>query len=337
MDELLVICKLVRMAVFGTEEAIPTFVNWPKVFAEAGINGVRAICYEAVKCLPADRQPDFGLMLRWDLSAQGIREGYHHRHEVTQKLRSLLESKGISMLLLKGETLADNYPQPDLRESGDVDFVALSGLDSPSGFAACNAFAESLGLELRYQEKHSSFEYRGVHFENHTLEQTEGYNRAYHRTMSLLRDSLPKSVSRPDGCLELDPVTQAIFVVKHTAQHICYSGGKIALRMLLDLALLLHRHPGILEKWETELRRVGLYRFSRVMLCATDQLLGTGFHKDWGRHMQRRARRFTYMFLTESNLYLRYFAKFGFLPLRPSEILRIWYEKAGTLLHRHKE
>ena len=112
MEELLVICKLVRMAVFGTEEDIPACVNWPKVFAEAGINGVSAICYEAVKRLPTDRQPDFGLMLRWDLSSQGIREGFHHRHNVTRELSVLLAERGVDMLLLKGETLADNYPQP---------------------------------------------------------------------------------------------------------------------------------------------------------------------------------------------------------------------------------
>lgn len=64
MDELLVICQLVRMSVFGTEEDIPIGINWHKVFGDAAINGVSAICYEAVKRLPADRQPDFGLMVR---------------------------------------------------------------------------------------------------------------------------------------------------------------------------------------------------------------------------------------------------------------------------------
>ena len=53
------------MSVFGTEEDIPASVNWPKVFADAGVNGVSAICYEALKRLTADRQPDFGLMLCW--------------------------------------------------------------------------------------------------------------------------------------------------------------------------------------------------------------------------------------------------------------------------------
>lgn len=328
MEELQIICKLVRMALFGTEEAIPTCVNWPKVFADAGVNGVSAICYEAVKRLPAECQPDFNLMLRWDLSVQGIREGFHHRHEVTQEFRGLLESRDIEMLLLKGETLADYYPEPDLRESGDVDFVARTG------FEECNALVESLGIEVKSQEKHTSFVYKGVHFENHTLEPTGGYNRVHHKTMSLIREEISRAVRRTDGCLELGPTTQAVYVVKHTAQHICYSGGKIALKMLLDLALLLRRHPGILEEWEPVLRKVGLYRFSRVMLCATDQLLGTGFQKEWTIHTQRRAKRFTHLFLTESNPYLRYFAKLGFLPLWPSEILRLWFEKAVSLLSR---
>ena len=334
MEELLIISKLVRMSVFGMEEEIPAGVNWPKVFVDAGVNGVSAICYEAVKMLPASLQPDFGLMLRWDVSAQGIREGFRHRHEVTGELHDILAGRGVDMLLLKGETLADNYPQPELRESGDVDFVALAGLDSPAGFAACNALVESLGMKLESQEKHSSFEYRGVHFENHTLKQTEAYNRVHQRTMALLKESLPKVARRSDGCLELDPVTQAVFVVKHTAQHLCYSGGKIALRMLLDLALLLRRHPEVTEEWGPVLEGVGLRRFAEVMLCATEMLLGEGLLPDsagprsgWSRRTRRRARFFIRLFLTESNRPFRYFTKFAFLPLRPMEVLDIWFRK----------
>ena len=350
MEELLIISKLVRISVLGMEEEIPAGVNWPKVFVDAGVNGVSAICYEAVKRLPASVQPDFGLMLRWDVSAQGIKEGFRHRHKVTGELRDILAGRGVDMLLLKGETLANNYPQPELRESGDVDFVALAGLDPQAGFAACNSFVESLGMKLESQEKHSSFEYRGVHFENHTLEHTAGYNRVHHRTMALLKESLPKAVRRSDGCLELDPVTQAVFVVKHAAQHLCYSGGKIALRMLLDLALLLRRHPEVLEEWDSALKSVGLRRFAKVMLCATEMLLGEGLlpgsagHRldpgsgsgfefcpgsrhGWSHRARRRARMFIRLFLTESNRPVRYFAKFAFLPLRPSEVLGICFRK----------
>ncbi|MCQ2185034.1 MAG: nucleotidyltransferase family protein, partial [Bacteroidales bacterium] len=113
------------MAVFGTEEAIPACINWQKVFEDAGVNGVSAICYEAVKKLPKTQQPPFELMLRWDVSALGLQQGFGHRHNVTEKFRELLEQHGLRMLLLKGETLADNYPDPSLRECGDVDFIAL--------------------------------------------------------------------------------------------------------------------------------------------------------------------------------------------------------------------
>ena len=332
MEELLVISKLVRMSVFGTSEDIPAGVDWPKVFADAGVNGVSALCYEAVKTLPQDKQPDFGLMLQWDLSSQGICEGFRHRIAVTRKLGEMLGSNGIVMLLLKGVILAENYPDPELRESGDVDFVALDADDRSSAFDKCNALAGSLGTEITCERKHSSFDYCGVHFENHTLEPMDGYNRVHHNTLALIRESLPNAGMRPDGCLAPDPLTQAVYAVKHTAQHVCYSGGRINLKMLLDLALLLNAHPEVADEWEPVLRRVGLHSFARTMLRATDLLLGTGFSSDRSSRTRRRAERFIRLFLTDSNPVIRYFAKLSYLPLRPSEVLRMWYEKAASTI-----
>lgn len=332
MDELLVLCKLVRMSVFGAKVDIPIGVNWPRVFADAGVNGVSAICYEAVKLLPSDRRPDFDLLLRWDLSAQWIREGFRCRNKRTQELHSLLESAGMEMLLLKGVTFADNYPQPELRECGDVDFVGLPD------FEACNAFLESQGVNLRMSHKrHASFLYRGVFFENHTLDPTGGYDRVHRRTIDLISEALPKAHRRQDACLELDPVTQAVFLLKHIVQHVCYCGGRIALRMILDLALLLRRHPEVQSQWEDVLRKVDLLKFSELMLCASDCLLSTGFRPEWSEREVRRAWRFIRLCLTDSNRAVRYFAKFCFLPLRLREVLRLWVERAGRVFGRSAE
>lgn len=334
MEELLVISKLVRMSVFGKREDIPAGVNWSKVFTDAGVNGVSALCYEAVKTLPEPLQPGFDLMLRWDLSAQGLREGFRFRREAACQLRTHLEDNGLEMLLLKGESLASNYPDPELRESGDVDFVALTRDGRRSAFDECNAIASGLGIDINFesQQKHSSFDYNGVHFENHDLENTKGYNRVHHRTFALLKESLPDAVRRPDGCLELDSVTAAVFVVKHTAQHLCYSGGRIALRMLLDLALLLKANPEVLNEWDPALGKTGLEKFAVVMLCATDLLLGTDFRTDWTEKEKSRAWEFIRLSLTDSPRAKRYFAKFAYLPLRPSEVLSLWLKKAGKMV-----
>lgn len=232
----------------------------------------------------------------------------------------------MEIVILKGETLADNYPEADLRESGDVDFLALPD------FEVCNSLVRSLGIEVTYQGMHSSFEYMGIHFENHSLEHPKGYYRSHHRTLDLLRESLASTVRRDDGCLELDPVMQAVFVVKHISQHLCHSGGRVSLRMLLDLALLLRRHPEIQGQWEPKLRQAGLSRFAADCLSVSDRLLGTRFSADRSPRSLRRSGRFARYFLTDSNPYVRYIVKFGFLPLRPSEKLRFWAEKAVCLV-----
>ena len=135
------------MSVFGSEEDIPTGVNWPKVFRDASVNGVSALCYEAVKRLPIERQPNVDLLLRWQLSARSIREQFRYRHDVTRSLFDILNEKGIGMLLLRGETLACNYPDPELRESGEVDFVALPGN------RASNIILDYLGIKAGSQSK----------------------------------------------------------------------------------------------------------------------------------------------------------------------------------------
>ena len=332
MENLFIICKLVRMSVFGSEEDIPTGINWPKVFRDASVNGVSALCYEAVRRLPAERQSNVDLLLRWELSARSIREQFRNRSHVTQLLCDFLDKKNIVMLLLNGETLACNYPDPELRESGEVDFVALPG------DRASNIILDYLGIKAGSQSKPSSFVYKGVHFECHSTEPGPGFDHMRYRTVSLISGSLSQAVHRTDGRLEPDHVTQAVLAVMNAARQVNRSCERIPLKMLLDLAMLLKRHPDVLKQWEPVLRQAGVYRFSRVMLCATDMLLATdrpsepmhgtdSDHSSWNRRTMRRARKFIRIFMTDNNVNARHLARFAFLPPRIWEWLRIMFER----------
>ena len=103
--------------------------------------------------------------------------------------------------------------------------------------------------------------------------------------------------------------------------------------MLLDLALVLKRHPAVLEAWDPKLGQVGLERFAEVMLCVADTLLETGFRNGWGRKDKRLSNRFIRYFLTDSPRAMRYFVKFGYLPLTVSETVRICIEKIKRLIN----
>ncbi|MCQ2127627.1 MAG: nucleotidyltransferase family protein [Bacteroidaceae bacterium] len=303
------------MSVFGSEEDIPTGINWSEVFRDASVNGVSALCYEAVRRLPAERQPNVDLLLRWQLSARSIREQFRYRHDVTRSLFDILNEKGIRTLLLRGETLACNYPDPELRESSLVGFTALTDTRT------CDSLLWSHGIAVSSQRNLSSFTYKGVRFENYNLD-----------------ESLPLAVRRSDGCLEPDPVTQAVLVVMHIARQVRCSDERIPLKALLDLALLLCHYPDIVESWEPKLREVRLHRFSRVMLCATDMLLATdrpsepmhradSDHSKWNRRTMRRARKFIRIFMTDNNVNARHLARHAFLPPRIWEWLRIMFER----------
>ena len=297
------------MSVFGSEEDIPTGINWSEVFRDASVNGVSALCYEAVRRLPVERQPNVDLLLRWQLSARSIREQFRYRHDVTRSLFDILNEKGIGTLLLRGETLACNYPDPELRESSLVGFTALTGTRT------CDSLLWSHGIAVSSQRNLSSFTYKGVRFENYNLD-----------------ESLPLAVRRSDGCLEPDPVTQAVLVVMHIARQVRCSDERIPLKALLDLALLLCHYPDIVESWEPKLRKVRLHRFSRVMLCAINRLFGSeglpaGISIAWNRRTMRRARKFIRIFMTDNNVNARHLARHAFLPPRIWEWLRIMFER----------
>ena len=321
-DSLAIICTLIRRRVWGSKDPVPEGIDWNAVLLESARNGVSAICCEAASALPSSFGPDFQTLLTWDLSVRVLKDGFRKRHEATQDMRALLESNGMRMLLLKGESFASVYPEPSLRECGDVDFMVFDR------YADFLSLSERLGIKLDdSQGKHSEFEYEGVVFECHTHVPDRKFNLCDYRTRTLVRDSFDKAVLRDDGCWELDPVVQAVFSVKHTAQHICYSGGRAIVRMLLDLALYLQKHKDVPGMWDEALEYTGLAEFAETELCVIRKLFGVDFSrsgKGWSRRTERRAERFIGLFLVDDVcLGYRYFAKFAFLPLSAPEVLRI--------------
>lgn len=271
MDEFHVVCSLVRMSLFGKKEDIPSFIDWVKVFINAGRNEVSGLCFEAAKRLPEESRPAQVLMECWSRHVQMAREDFRHKKAVAGDLRDRLDGKGIAMLLTGGFALADNYPDPELREDGKVKFVARTD------FEGCNALVEDLGVRVNVKKTHASFLYDGVSFESFRM---EPFSRQ-------IRDT----IWRNDGFLEPDPAAQAVLIVDNAAKCSGVFSRKVPLRLLIDLALLLRRYPSVPDEWESGLQQAGLLHFGETMLCACDILLGTGFRRDWGWMTRLRAGR----------------------------------------------
>ncbi|MCQ2068687.1 MAG: nucleotidyltransferase family protein [Bacteroidaceae bacterium] len=319
-----IVTSLTASELFGAELSLTSQPDWKKVLECAHEQGVVAICYEAVKRLPTELQPDFEVMLRWDVSAEEVKSSFEGRRKVKEHLRDLFSSIGERMLLLKGETLAGHYPHPEMRECGDIDIML------PEGYEKGNSLIESRGIEVNYSNsKHSVFIYEGEEVELHDPIPHPSYNRNDYLTECLVAESLDDAVLRPDGCWELPPVVMAVHAMNHIALHL-YMGEKVPLKMLADIALLLKAHPEVQKEWRPALDRTGLTKFSRTVLGAMDALFSTTFSGSTGND------RFIKLYVRQEGTKLsRILAKYRYLPRRPQEAFREMVAKLTRVI-RHR-
>ena len=319
-----IVTALTASELFGAELSLTSQPDWEKVLECAHDQGVVAICYEAVKRLPAELQPDFAMTLRWDVSAEEVKSSFESRRKVKEHLRDLFSSIGERMLLLKGETLACHYPHPEMRECGDIDIMPLGS------YERLNAFIESQGIEVDYSNsKHSVFFYEGEEVELHDPVPHTSYNRNDYLTECLVADSLKEAVLRPDGCWELPPVVMSVHAVNHIALHL-YMGEKVPLKMLADIVLLLKAHPEVLQQWGPALDRTGLAKFSQTVLRAMDTLFATAFSDGTG------CDKFIKLYVRQEGTRLsQILGKYRYIPRRPRETVREIVSKFTRVI-RHR-
>ena len=164
-------------------------------------------------------------------------------------LVSLLRQNGIEPVLLKGQGIAVNYPEPMLRECGDVDLYV-----GPENF--CKACGLILGLEsakvvehAAESELHLSVQYKKVLVEIHqtsALLKDKKQNEYY---QSIAGKGLSENLSPViiDGAEVNTPADNfnAFYLFLHFLHH-AIEGG-IGLRQICDWALFLHSRAGRLD------------------------------------------------------------------------------------------
>lgn len=67
--------------------------------------------------------PSETLYLQWMGIAAKIQQQEEKHREVIGRVSELLEANGIEAIFMKGLVCASRYPQPELRQCGDIDFV----------------------------------------------------------------------------------------------------------------------------------------------------------------------------------------------------------------------
>lgn len=225
---------------YGPFEAIDE-AAWKRVRQLATMQGVQAVAFDGMMRLPSLLQPPREVRMAWAVNAERLAEHNRRYKGVAVSLADMYASYGLRTMLMKGPGLAQLYPIPEHRESGDLD-VWLFG-----HWAEGDRIIRAQGIKVeQHTPKHSNFYYKGIPVENHrhflNVEQC-GTDRLLEPALRAALPANGEGLPAMDGSRILLPTAgfNALFLARHMTTHFV---DHIVLRHLCDWALFLHASHG---------------------------------------------------------------------------------------------
>ena len=217
--------------------------DWQTILQLARTQTVTGLIYSAVSSLPEDANVPEDVLFTLINRVKSIKARSARIVSVAKELCAFFTSKGLHPLVMKGPVVAAFYPQPLLRESGDIDLYF-----PPEEFDRASELIASEGAEVRISPDGSaSYHWGGICIDQH---------RAYYDLHTTTAD-LPRIGTRTSALVMLSA---------HILKHCMFSG--IGLRQICDMAKAYESLDGEYDKTKlrTYYEKAGLTKWNR-MLC----------------------------------------------------------------------
>ena len=235
---------LLRTALWGKEEPLPEIkaMDGASVLKEAEKQTVTALVLDAMdKCevkLPTDVVLDY-----FAYFAQ-VEQDNRQLNAAARSLGRLLKKDCVDYAIVKGQVVASLYPNPLLRQSGDIDFYC----DCENISRAKEVMHQSWGIDFDDTDSdiHYHFDYKGVTFELH-FSLTSLYNKRKNDYWAqLLRDDKGCEMIIDEIPVKtLSPTLHTLYVFLHLYKHLMDLG--VGLRQFCDLAVMLHAYKSEID------------------------------------------------------------------------------------------
>ena len=224
---------------------------------------------QAVSGLTAQTLMDSGLRLPRAAAAEvyaltgATRQRNEEMDTAVVALCQKMEEMGIRIIIFKGQTLAKLYPDPGIRQSGDIDFACHpDDWDRAIGYLINN---RGVTISDNNSEKHIEFVIDGIQYEMHhklTSFAYSGHQRYWDEVIMPEVWATPYSIDINGYQVPtLPPLHNILYIFIHIFFHLIIDG--IGLRQFCDWAIALSR-LGIrgeqVEALETHLRGIGLLK-----------------------------------------------------------------------------
>ena len=164
---------------------------------------------------------------------------------VIAEISGILDARGIPSVLLKGQGCASFYPNPELRNCGDIDLYV-----GPENYADAVAAIAVPGSPVEECDIHAHLTYKKVTVEIHRA----CINTYWMRRKKTLAQIEKQGLSKNLQTIEIGGATinipevnfNAVYILYHLTHHLAYAG--IGFRQICDWTMLLHSQKDKLDR-----------------------------------------------------------------------------------------
>ena len=254
--------------------------EWERVFTLARQQTVTGIAFRGLDFLPEEAAPPMVVAAKWMAHADRIEQSNRIMNGTVAKLYGHFASAGVEAVLQKGQGVAAMYPEPLLRECGDIDlhFPGHDGVSDPLA---------GIPGAVRKRQPDNSWSYlvEGIVVEHHADLVDIQCPRAKRYVKRLIEEKGFEKVVTGDGVEVMVPAPEVnlLLLSSHILKHAF--GVGIGLRQFCDYAVARRYYEGRvneeemreiwrmtgLEKWEELLEGfIGRFLDSDCVLARND-------------------------------------------------------------------
>lgn len=230
---------LLRMALWEKPipESMPPFDKMEEVLAEAERQTVSGLVIDQL--FKTDARMPQQLVFESVGMLEEIKQQNKKVNDEVMAFATLMRTAQTGYIMVKGQTLAAIYPDPQIRMPGDIDFL-VSDYEK-----AKEAITDRLNVLLpeKMLEKEIPFEHNAVIYELHTWLTNFGCKKHRETWEELMSEERKKGYTVEIGgenIMTLSPTMNVAYVFLHLFFHLMREG--VSLRQFCDWAMVLHHY-----------------------------------------------------------------------------------------------
>ena len=250
----------------------PSREQWDELFKIANKQTLQGIAYAGIERLPQEQRPRKELLLKWYHLTLNIRKRNRELTRTAIMVSEKFRKEGFENCILKGQGIAQYYPDPEMRIPGDIDIWLGGGCDKVITYV--KGFIPDCGPKYHHVDFNVM---RECDIEAH-YRPTWMYNPCNNsRLQKYFEERCSKefanTVKTSEGALHSPTVSfNTVYIPIHVFRHLFSEG--IGMRQILDYYFVLMQENSAEEKEKcvAVLKRTGVMRFTKALMYVMQEM-----------------------------------------------------------------